>query len=103
MIAAPRIDHAEFSLKRNIAIKLTSRIEIVSQSVIEDLPSCHAATAIRASEPATTPSNTAPAKGSADFSGSKDSLARRIQSWAQNCERGQVRAGQAAQEMPEEC
>src|SRR5258708_24854736 len=60
---APRINHTEFILKRNIVTILTTKIETVSQSVIEAFPNCQATTAIKASDATTTPSNTAPAKG----------------------------------------
>jgi hypothetical protein len=61
-MAAPKINHTEFTLNPNIAMTLTNRIETVSQSVIEAFPNCQATTAISASDP-TTPSNTAPAAG----------------------------------------
>src|ERR1700727_2939629 len=62
-MAAPKINQAEFVLSRKIAMTLTAKIEIVSQSLMAASPSCHATTAISASDPTTTPSNTAPAAG----------------------------------------
>jgi hypothetical protein len=64
--AAPPISHAELRRKRNRAIALATKIRAVSQSAIAALPSCQATTAIRAKDPTTTPSNIAPAIGSAE-------------------------------------
>jgi hypothetical protein len=46
----------------------------VSQSVMEALPNCHATTAIKAREPITIPSSTAPAAGERRILGSRGPL-----------------------------
>src|ERR1700693_4911124 len=61
--AAPKISQAEFSLHRNTTMRLVARMGTLTQSFIEPSLNSKATTAISASDPTTTPSNTAPAAG----------------------------------------
>jgi hypothetical protein len=62
-IAETATTHAELTRKRNNAARLTAKIVRVFQSMMEALANCIATTAIRAREPAMTPSSAAEATG----------------------------------------
>src|SRR5271157_321779 len=59
--AAAPISHAAFRRNRSNAIKLTANMTSVVRSTIDAFPNCHVTTAIKASDPATTPSSAAAA------------------------------------------